>query len=115
MVKFGMKVGEYQRFEDATLEELMKLLDRYGNVNNMNDAHNLAPRIGELVELAEGNEDKIRFGGYIIFKPRDDYRVSVDEVRVREDAEELLEKIMAISGTPDEISKSANWIYIFWD
>jgi len=73
-MRFG---NQYARFEGLRPSELKAWMEE-GLVQN--DKHNHAP---ELKELADLPDEEIELEGYVIFQPRDDYRLSVDAVRVK--------------------------------
>ena len=76
-------MGGVRHFKTLPLT-LLKLLISEGFVDTT-DKQNNAPTIGDIVTLAEQMEQKgyyFFFGGYAVSLDRDDYRVSIDTVKV---------------------------------
>lgn len=68
---------DYQRFDKKTRQEVIELIEKHGQKEDYESAQNDSPTVQELLDLADKYKT-ITYGGYIIFPPRDDYRVSID-------------------------------------
>jgi hypothetical protein len=72
--------GDYTPFtglDYASLEHLVAI-----GAARSDDRHNQAPKIGDLLARFRNHPSEVVFGGYVIWPPRADSRVSVDEIVV---------------------------------
>lgn len=67
----------YWHYEDKNKAEIEAYLEKYGNEGNLEENQNDSPTVREFLELSK-NYPQITYTGYVIEKPRDDYRVSID-------------------------------------
>ena len=65
----------YTRFSNANVDEIIHLIDL--GYADPEDAQNESPNLGEMIEFMKDHPE-IRAGGYVIFPPRDDMRVTVE-------------------------------------
>ena len=109
-MRFG---NQYARFEGLRPSELKAWMGE-GLVKD--DQHNLAPKLSELAEL---DDEVVELEGYVIFQPREDYRLSIDAVRVKkpdEISEDLLNKWAATADIVRFEGKELNApVYFWWD
>lgn len=68
---------EYEAFQGKTKDEVLEFLKLWGRPDNMQDRQNSSPTMHDFLHL-DGFGEEIKYQGYIIRKPRDDYRVSID-------------------------------------
>jgi hypothetical protein len=82
---------------------------------------NSSPTIKEFFKMVDDYEPgKILFSGYVVLKPRDDYRVSIEELNGENlTADEALEILNDLGDSADESSNSKiNGVYsvrLWWD
>ena len=66
----------YTAFEHETRDEVLELVKEHGSPSDMEDSQNDAPSMRDMLELAS-TTPTITYHGYIIGKPRVDYRVTL--------------------------------------
>ena len=122
-VKLVMKTesfdSSYEHFEKATIEELEKFLEMYGNEDNLEDNQNESPTVFEMKKYAEAYKH-VRYGGYIVKKPREDYRVSVDTLELQVSYRDAIPLLAELGRSADDvdykfIQKNLVWIRFWWD
>ena len=121
----------YQRFPEGGLDKksiiniIEYIVEKYGWCNDENPyegCHNFSPTIEELLSLAdEYGEDRIRFVGFTISPPRDDYGVDIDGFDGKNlTIEEVLRLVMDYHGASEMevIGPNENGLYevsFWWD
>lgn len=84
-------MGDYEPFVGKDKQAVIELVNAYGNPTNMEDQQNSSPTLAKLLELEKIYGKDITYEGYIIKKPRDDFRVSVDGFTIKNiSADEIL-------------------------
>ena len=68
---------EYQHYENKTKDEVLKLIKEFGSKDNMLENQNDSPSVEEFLQLAD-DYPAIVYHGYIIKKPRTDFRVAIE-------------------------------------
>ena len=72
----------YQPFEMATYEQVKKYLEEFGCKDNLSEQQNDSPTVQEFLDLYT-EFPFITYIGYIIKKPREDYRVSIEGFEIK--------------------------------
>ena len=93
----------YQGFDNATYEEVQEYLKEFGRKNNLNDKQNDSPTVQEFLDLY-AIFPFIRYIGYIIKKPREDYRVSIEGFKIDNLLAEQAEDLKINFSNADEFS-----------
>ena len=117
-IHLNERLGDHQGFYDATKEEVEKLIAEFGQKQDYEDAQNDSPTVREFLEM-EKTLPTITFIGYIIHKPRDDYRVSVEGFNATnlqaETAIELLKELYADERDCDKNEDGTYNVRFWWD
>lgn len=71
--------GGIRRFEDLSVEELEKLVER--RFADPGDMQNYAPTIKLLLSFGKRHK-LVTYGGYAVSLKRDDYRISIDSIKL---------------------------------
>ena len=73
-------VIRFQYFTPTMVKELAKFLGKIYGVEFLDpgDRQNYGPSLQKALEVAE--KHGLRLGGYVVFPPRDDYRITVDTI-----------------------------------
>jgi hypothetical protein len=83
--------NDYESFEGLSKSAVLGMLPQFGSPTNLTDTQNSSPTFTELVDLEKLFGDDISYEGYIIKKPREDYRVSIEGFTVKNiSADEIL-------------------------
>lgn len=76
-----------ERFKDWSKKQV---LDKHGEIGYyegeeafLNSTQNLSPTVRDLLNLAEEQDGLVGFDGYVVHRPRSDFRVRVDGFSVR--------------------------------
>ncbi len=69
-------MNDIKRFDNKTREEILQAIVEYGDPSNLKEAQNSSPTTQEMLDLAD--KYNITFEGYIVLKPREDWRVSLE-------------------------------------
>lgn len=80
-IDWSENVNSIEYFKNLNIRILEELL--INNFINPNDAQNLAPNVKTIFKFME-KYPQVFAGGYIVSPLRDDYRISIDELYVRE-------------------------------
>jgi hypothetical protein len=67
----------YQSFDGSTREDVLKFIAEFGCENNLTQTQNDSPTVQKFLDLTD-DYPNITYIGYIIKKPRDDFRVSIE-------------------------------------
>lgn len=112
------RTGDHQRFDYATKEEVEKLIEEFGQQQDYEDAQNDSPTVREFLAM-EKTLPTITFIGYIIHKPRDDWRVSVEGFNATNlQAETVMELLRDLSADERDFDKNEDGTFnvrFWWD
>ena len=109
----------YESFDGYTREDVLKAIKQFGSDDNMEGRQNSSPSVREFLDLVE-RWPLMTFHGYIIHKPRSDYRVSIEGFHIEGlSADEALD-LMEVYGYADECSHTKQSdgtyaIHTWWD
>lgn len=103
----------YVRFDDVSVDKIIHLLDL--GIADPEEVQNDAPSIEEIVNFLKIHPE-VKAGGYVIFPPRKDIRVSIELLKY--DGE--IDRDMAIdlanfSRTAQEFNLTKNSFRAWWD
>ena len=106
-------------YDHKTNAEIEAYIEKYGNGHDMEEAQNDSPTVGEFLELAK-SYPTITFHGYVVEKPRTDFRVSIEGFEITGlTADEALD-VRGAYGYADEFTHEKQpdgtyTVYTWWD
>lgn len=109
-------IGGIKRFTGLAASGVNQL--EHLNLIDVNDRQNNAPSIAEFQKFAREHPDNdISFDGYTVIPERDDYRTSIDAIRMSlYDYQDLADFVELCKGhTPDELNTENNQLRAWWD
>jgi len=96
-------MNDYERFNNKTQGEVNQLIFEYGQASDLDSTQNDSPTVREMLSLAN-KYPTITYSGYIIKKPRPDWRVSLDSFEFTELTAEQTLELMTEYRHADELS-----------
>ncbi len=108
----------HESFEGLTKDEVLELIKKYGCPDNMEETQNDSPSVQEFLDIEKKYKD-IKYIGYIIKKPRTDFRVSIEGFTlVTQSADEAIQVLLEYKYA-DEADCEKRWnnyeLRFWWD
>jgi hypothetical protein len=116
-IDWEQQFGGIKRFEGIALSQLEQIVEC--GFANPQDQHNFAPSIAALIEFAQewiSSGLIIGFEGYAVHPLRDDYRVSIDGLRIqRPCSDEAVSAFRELARHADELMIESGDLHAWWD
>jgi hypothetical protein len=111
----------YKRFGGWSKTQVLEKVKEIGNGfldDPLEDNQNSSPTMREFLHEEEEFGDRVRFDGYLILKPRTDYRVTVDGIQFsglgKDEMINLMEKYLQ-SSDDYGIDSERGTAWFWWD
>ncbi len=106
-------------YDRKTKKEILSYLKKYGRIGNKQETQNYSPSVGDFLALAK-DYPTITYHGYVVEKPRDDYRVSIEGFSLIGLTVEQALEVVKTYGYADECNykkeKDGTYtVYTWWD
>ncbi len=112
-IEYDSKHYDVKYVKDISLEQLLRLIDE--NLIDVEEAQNNSPTVEEFINFLK-DYPKFKAHGYIVTPDREDFRISIEGLKVEEDL--TTEEILAFSNkfhNADEFQVTTNYARCWWD